>query len=150
MRIISRRECSRWHVFVIVDLGWCWLPCRKVLPLCHSIKYQCVHLHIMTSWSSHAIASDAPFAYSLIHLHHTGSQKVALVAVQEEQTGFDPQETQAHEVPEVDEQEENLPECVDHQPSSFERDKLRSILSLLLYKSNSLYLYEFIYCCIKL
>jgi hypothetical protein len=33
------------------------------------------------------------------------------VAVQEEQTGSDPQ---AHEVPEVDEQKVELPECVDH------------------------------------
>jgi hypothetical protein len=57
----------------------------------------------MSSWSLHAIASDAPFAYSLIHLHHTGSQEEALVAVQEEQTGSDPQETQAQEVSEVDE-----------------------------------------------
>jgi hypothetical protein len=55
-------------------------------------------------------------------------------------TGSDPQEIQAHEVPEVDEQEEDLPECVDHQPNSFERGKPRSILSLLLYKSNSLYI----------
>jgi hypothetical protein len=60
--------------------------------------------------------------------------------VQEEQTGSDPQEIQAQEVPEVDEQEEDLPECVDHQPSSFERGKPWSILSLLLYKSNSLYM----------
>jgi hypothetical protein len=49
-----------------------------------------------------------------MHLHHTGSQEEALVAVQEEQTGFDPQEIQTQEVPEVDEQEEDLPECVDH------------------------------------
>jgi hypothetical protein len=77
----------------------------------------------MSSWSSHAIASDAPFAYSIIHLHHTGSQEKALVAVQEEQTGSNPQEAQAQEVSEVDEQEEDLPECVDHQPSSFEQDK---------------------------
>jgi hypothetical protein len=41
-------------------------------------------------------------------------------------------------VPEEEEQGEELPECVDHQPSSFERGKPRSILSLLLYKSNSL------------
>jgi hypothetical protein len=44
-------------------------------------------------------------------------------------------------VPEVEEQGEDLPECVDHQPSFFERGKPRSILSLLLYKSN--FLYEF-------
>ena len=70
--------------------------------------------------------------------------------VQEEQTGTDPQEVQAQEVPEEEEPGEDLPECVDHQPSSFERGKPRSILSLLLYKSNSFYIYENIYCCIKL
>jgi hypothetical protein len=62
------------------------------------------------------------------------------VAVQEEQAGTDPQEIQAQEVPEEEEQGEDLPECVDHQPSSFERDKPRSILSLLLYESNLLYI----------
>ena len=87
---------------------------------------------------------------ALMHLHHTGSQEELLVVVQEEQTGIDPQEVQAPEVPEEEEQGEDLPECVDHQPSSFERGKPRSILSLLLYKSNSFYIYEFIYCCIKL
>jgi hypothetical protein len=38
----------------------------------------------------------------------------------------------------VEEQEDDLPECVDHQSSSFERGKPQSILSLLLYKNNSL------------
>jgi hypothetical protein len=52
-------------------------------------------------------------------------------------------------VPEVEEQGEDLPKCVDHQPSSSERGKPRSILSLLLCKSNLLYM-SFIYCCIKL
>ena len=70
--------------------------------------------------------------------------------MQEEQTEIDPQEVQAQEVPEEEEPGEDLPECMDHQPSSFERGKPRSILSLLLYKSNSFYIYEFIYCCIKL
>jgi hypothetical protein len=139
--ISNRWECNRWHVFVVTDLGWYWLPCRKILPLCYPVRSQCVHLHIISSWSSHAIAYDAPFAYLLIHLHHTRSQEEVLVAVQEEQTGSDPQEIQAQEVPEVDEQEEDLPECVDHQPSSFERGKPRNILSLLLYKSNSLYIW---------
>ena len=64
-----------------------------------------------------------------------------LVAVQEEQTGADPQEVQAQEVPEEEEQGEDLPECVDHHPSSFERGKPRSILSHLIYKSNSFYIY---------
>jgi hypothetical protein len=58
-----------------------------------------------------------------MHLHHTESQEELPVAVQEEQIGSDPQGTQAQEVSEVDEQEENLPKCVDHQPSSFERGK---------------------------
>jgi hypothetical protein len=67
----------------------------------------------------------------------------------EEQTWTDQQEPQAQEVPEEEEQGEELPECVDHQRSSFERGKPRSILSLLLYKNNSLYM-SFIYYCIKL
>jgi hypothetical protein len=102
----------------------------------------------MSSWSSHAIAFNAPFAYLLIHLYHIWSQEEALVAVQEEQIGSDPQEIQAQKVPKVDEQEEDLPKCVDHQPNSvdhqpnsFERGKPWSILSLLFYKSNSLYIY---------
>jgi hypothetical protein len=73
-------------------------------------------------------------------LHHTGSQEEVPVAVEEEQAGADPQEIQAHEVPEEEEQGEDLPECMDHQPSSFKRGKPRSILSLLLYKSNTLYI----------
>jgi hypothetical protein len=60
--------------------------------------------------------SNKVFAYLLIHLHHTGSQKKALVAVQEKQTGSNPQETQAQEVLEVDKKEEDLPECVDTNP----------------------------------
>jgi hypothetical protein len=82
-------------------------------------------------------------------MHHTGSQEKVQVAVQEEQAGADPQEIQAHEVLEVEEQEEDLTECVDHQPSFFRRGKPQSILSLLLYKSNLLYM-SLIYCCIKL
>jgi hypothetical protein len=50
-------------------------------------------------------------------LHHTGSQEVTSVAVPEEQ-----------EVPEADEKVgEDLPECPDHRPSSFERGKPQSI-----------------------
>ena len=52
-----------------------------------------------------------------MHLHHIGSQEELQVAVQEEQTGTDPQEVQAPEVPEEEEQGEDLPECVDHHPS---------------------------------
>jgi hypothetical protein len=73
-----------------------------------------------------------------MHLHHTGSHKESQVAVPEEQAWTDQQEPQAQEVPEEEEQDEELSECVDHQSSSFERGKPRSILSLLLYKSNSL------------
>jgi hypothetical protein len=73
-------------------------------------------------------------------LHHTGSQEKVQVAVQEEQAEANPWEIQAQEVPEVEDQGEDLPECVDHQPSFFERGKPRSILSLLLYKNNLLYM----------
>jgi hypothetical protein len=69
--------------------------------------------------------------------------------VQEELTRADPQDPQAQEVLEEEEPGEELSECIDHQPSSFERGKPQSILSLLLYKSNSLYM-SYIYCCIKL
>jgi hypothetical protein len=62
------------------------------------------------------------------------------IAVQEEQARADPQEIQAQEVPEEEEQGEDLHECVDHQPSSFEQGKPRSIPNLLLFKSNSLYI----------
>jgi hypothetical protein len=94
----------------------------------------------MKSRSSYVISSDAPLAYSLIQLHHTGSQEEVQAMVQEEQAETDPQKIQAQEVPEVEEQGEDLPEYVNHQPSSFERGKPWSILSLLLYKRNLLYM----------
>jgi hypothetical protein len=76
-----------------------------------------------------------------MQLHHIGSQEESQVVVLEEQTWTDQQEPQEQEVPEEEEPGEKLPECVNHQPSSFERGKPRSILSFLLYKSNSLYIY---------
>ena len=82
-------------------------------------------------------------------MHHIGSQEELLVAVPEVQAGVDPQEIQAQEVPEAEEPGEELPECMDHQPSSFERGKPQSILSLLLYKAITLYKL-YVYCCIKL
>jgi hypothetical protein len=61
-------------------------------------------------------------------LHHTGSQEVTPAAVHEEPE--EQPEVQEQEVPEVDEEVgEDLPECPDHRPSSFERDKPRSIFS---------------------
>jgi hypothetical protein len=71
-----------------------------------------------------------------MQLHHTGSLEESLVAVPEEQTWIDEQEPQTQEVPKEEEQGEELPECVNHQPSSFKRGKPQSIISLLLYKSN--------------
>jgi hypothetical protein len=73
-----------------------------------------------------------------MHLHHTGSHEESQVAVQKEQAWTDQQEPQAQEVPEEEESGEEPPECVDHHPSSFERGKPWSILSLLFYKSYSL------------
>jgi hypothetical protein len=72
-----------------------------------------------------------------MQLHHTGSQEESPVAVSEEQIEADLQELQAQEVPEEEEQGEDLPECVDHQPSSFERGKPQSIIKSLLYSINS-------------
>jgi hypothetical protein len=56
-----------------------------------SNKVKHVQLRCMQSWSSYAISLDAPIAYSLIQMHHTGSQEEVQVAVQEEQTGAKPQ-----------------------------------------------------------
>ena len=56
-------------------------------------------------------------------LHHTASQTENPVVIPEEQL-----EVQQQEVPEADEEDvEELPECPDHRPSSFERGKPRSI-----------------------
>jgi hypothetical protein len=61
-------------------------------------------------------------------LHHTGSQEVTSVVVPEEPE--EQLEVQEQEVPKADEEVgENLPECPDHSPSSFERGKPRSIFS---------------------
>jgi hypothetical protein len=68
-------------------------------------------------------------------MHHIGSQEKVPVVVPEEQAGADPQEIQAQEVPEAEEPDEEILECMNHQPSSFERGKLRSILILLLYNT---------------
>jgi hypothetical protein len=72
-------------------------------------------------------------------LHHTGSQEVTPVAVREEPEEHT--EVQEQEVPEVDEEVgEDLPECPDHRPSSFERGKPRSIF-LPRFANNLLMLY---------
>jgi hypothetical protein len=61
-------------------------------------------------------------------LHHIGSQEVTPVVVPEELE--EQPEVQEQEVPETDEEVgEDLPECPDHRPSSFERDKPQSIFS---------------------
>jgi hypothetical protein len=57
-------------------------------------------------------------------LHHIGSQEVTPVAVPEEPK----EQPEEQEVPEADEEVgEDLPECSDHRPSSFERGKPQSI-----------------------
>jgi hypothetical protein len=62
------------------------------------------------------------YARVLIHLHHTGSQEGISVAVPEEPE--EQPEVQEQEVPEADEEVgEDLLECPDHHPSSFERGK---------------------------
>jgi hypothetical protein len=65
-------------------------------------------------------------ACALIHLHHTGSQEGISVAVPKEPE--EQIEVQEQDVPEADEEvDEELQECPDHRPSSFERGKPRSI-----------------------
>jgi hypothetical protein len=62
-------------------------------------------------------------------LHHTGSQEITPVAILEEPK--EQLEVQEQEVPEVDEEVgEDLPECPDHRPSSFERGKPQDIFLL--------------------
>jgi hypothetical protein len=57
-------------------------------------------------------------------LYHTGSQELTPVAVPEESE----EQPEEHDVPEADEEVgEDLLECPDHRPSSFDRGKLRSI-----------------------
>jgi hypothetical protein len=61
-------------------------------------------------------------------LHHIGSQEVTPVAVPEEPE--EQSKVQEQEVPEADEEVgEDLLECPDHRPISFERGKPRSIFS---------------------
>ena len=60
-------------------------------------------------------------------MHHTGSQEEPLVAVPEEQVVVEQQEVPAQEVHVDGEPGQELQECPDHQPSSFERGNPRSI-----------------------
>jgi hypothetical protein len=83
-------------------------------------------------------------------MHHTGSQEELPVAVPEEHARVDQQEVLAPKVQEAEEQGEELPECIDHQPSSFERGKPRSILILLLYKATNYKYKLYVYFCITL
>jgi hypothetical protein len=71
-------------------------------------------------------------------LYHTGSQEVTPVAVPEEPE--EQPEVRKQEVPEADEEVgEDLPECPDHRPSSFERGKPLSIfLPVCKYLINAL------------
>jgi len=56
-------------------------------------------------------------------MHHIGSQENEVGPEEQE-------ETQEHELPGGPEPEGELQECPDHRPSTFEKGKLQSILSL--------------------
>jgi hypothetical protein len=72
------------------------------------------------------ISFDARLHNHLRALHHTGSQTENPVVIPEEPE--EQLEVQQQEVPEAEEEVgEDLPECPDHRPSSFERGKPRSI-----------------------
>jgi hypothetical protein len=71
-------------------------------------------------------------------MHHTGSQ--------ENEVGTEePEELQEQEPPEAQEPGEDLQECPDHRPSTFEKGKPRSILSLPILANLYKVLYLF-YC----
>ena len=71
-------------------------------------------------------------------MHHTGSQ--------ENEVGTEePEELQEQEPPEAQEPGEELQECPDHRPSTFEKGKPRSILSLPILANLYKVLYLF-YC----
>jgi hypothetical protein len=61
--------------------------------------------------------------HSWAHMHHTGSQENEVGPKEQ-------QETQEQELSGGPELERELQECPDHRPSTFEKDKPRSILSL--------------------
>ena len=70
-------------------------------------------------------------------MHHTGSQ--------ENEVGTEePEELQEQEPPEAQEPGEELQECPDHRPSTFEKGKPRSILSLPIL-ANLLYILHWFY-----
>jgi hypothetical protein len=72
------------------------------------------------------------------HLHQyiiTGSQEES-VAAEPEVAEEVPQEEPAQEVQAEEDAVDELQECPDHCPSSFERGKPYNILSLILYKSD--------------
>jgi len=71
-------------------------------------------------------------------MHHTGSQE-NVVGTEE------PEELQEQEPPEAQEPGEELQECPDHRPSTFEKGKPRSILSLPILANLYKVLYLF-YC----
>jgi hypothetical protein len=71
-------------------------------------------------------------------MHHTGSQ--------ENEVGTEePEELQEQEPPEAQEPGEELQECPDHRPSTFEKGKPRSILSLPILANLYKVLYLFYY-----
>ena len=72
-------------------------------------------------------------------MHHTGSQE-------NEVRPEEPEGLQEQEPPEAQEPGEELQECPDHRPSTFEKGKPRSILSLPILANLCDALYLFYYC----
>ena len=89
------------------------------------------HAHACTIY--HIISSLMHSWYSFVHMHAIGSPKGVMLLefkpeLSEEQQAAQEQEVQAEGV-----NVEDLPECPDHQPSSFLKSKSRSIISLLCF-----------------
>jgi hypothetical protein len=98
------------------------------------IYIACNHDHHMSSHLMHHL-------YNHLHL-------CIIIGSQEESVSAEPeapekvsQDEPAQEVRAEEDAVDELQECLDHRPSSFERDKPRSIISLLLYESSLIYIY---------
>jgi hypothetical protein len=87
----------------------------------HVHSYASIHDHHLSLY----IITFLVFTHT--HVHHTGSQEEVTVLEPEEQVEGAQLDVPAQEVQANEEADEELQECPDYRPSSFERGKPRSI-----------------------
>jgi hypothetical protein len=86
MVVSSRREYSRWHVLIVHVLGWCWLPCMRILLILYLIMQimfiylackhiHCVHFHPMHHLHKHLRTCIIQDRQQIIQSSHPWSQK---------------------------------------------------------------------------